>query len=282
MEIYQSSSRIGRLLIEMWAAFRKDVRVYLRYPSLILSEFITLPAWFVLFAVGVAANFVPKGTVTRTIGPASGTFTFFYWGFVFLIIFSTSIGGIGQYIRTEQQQGTIEQLFLAPISRLNIIFGRFARTFFTDLAIIGYTALLIGGLGHQSISIINPLVFVAVFPIIYLGVLGFGLIFAAIAFRIKSFNILSNLTQFLVIGLCGVFFPLTVLPAAVQLVALAIPFTYYADLLRYAAAGSTTLLIPALEIPVALGLSLGLFIAGLALFRLTEKYAQARGLIGSH
>src|SRR5207245_7888182 len=84
--------------------FVKDVRVYFRYPSLILSEFITLPAWFVLFAVGVAANFVPKGTVTNTLGAASA-FSFFYWGFVFLIIFSTSIWGVGQYIRTEQLQG---------------------------------------------------------------------------------------------------------------------------------------------------------------------------------
>ena len=281
MEIYQSSSRVGRLITEMRAAFRKDVRVYLRYPSLILSEFITLPAWFVLFAVGVA-SFIPKGGVTKTLGPTTQPFTFFYWGFVFLIIFSTSIWGIGQYIRTEQLQGTIEQLFLAPISRLNIIFGRFARTFFTDVAIIGYTALLIGGLGHQQISVLNPLIFLEVFPIIYLGVLGFGLIFAAIAFRLKSFNILSNLTQFLIIGLCGVFFPLTVLPTAVRLVSLTLPFTYFADLLRYAAAGSTTLLNPAFEILIAFGLSLGLFILGLILFRMTEKYAQTRGLIGTH
>ena len=282
MEIYQSSSRLGRLLTEMWAAFRKDVRVYFRYPALILSEFITLPAWFVLFATGVAANFVQKGTVTKTVGPASPTFTFFYWGFVFLIIFSTSIWGIGQYIRTEQLQGTIEQLFLAPISRLNIIFGRFARTFFTDLAIIGYTALLIGGFGHQQISIINPLLFILIFPIIYLGVLGFGLIFAGIAFRLKSFNILSNLTQFLVIGLCGVFFPLTVLPVPVQLIGLAIPFTYFADLLRYAASGSATLLDPTIEVLTALGLSLTLFVAGLILFKMTEDYAQTKGLIGTH
>jgi ABC-2 type transport system permease protein len=265
----------------MRAAFVKDVRVYFRYPSLILSEFITLPAWFVLFAVGVAANFVRKGTVTSTLGEAS-TFSFFYWGFVFLIVFSTSIWGIGQYIRTEQLQGTIEQLFVAPISRVSIIFGRFARTFFTDLAIIAYTALLIGGLGHQQVSIGNPLLFALVFAILYLGVLGFGLVFAGITFRIKSFNILSNLTQFLVIGLCGVFFPLTVLPGPVRLVSFAIPFTYFADLLRYSASGATTIIDPALEVLVALVLSLGLFGAGLLLFKATEKYAQTRGLIGTH
>jgi ABC-2 type transport system permease protein len=281
MATFPSSSHIGRLVTEMRAAFVKDVRVYFRYPSLILSEFITLPAWFVLFAVGVAANFVPKGAVTSTLGGPSA-FSFFYWGFVFLIVFSTSIWGVGQYIRTEQLQGTIEQLFVAPISRVSIIFGRFARTFFTDLAIIAYTALLIGGLGHQQVSIENPLLFALVFAILYLGVLGFGLVFAGITFRIKSFNILSNLTQFLVIGLCGVFFPLTVLPGPVRLVSFAIPFTYFADLLRFAASGATPITDPPLEVLVAFVLSLGLFVVGLFFFKATEKYARTRGSIGTH
>ena len=280
MAIFPSSRPLGRLAAEMRAAFVKDFRVYLRYPSLILSEFITLPAWFVLFAVGVAASFLRKGTVTSTLG-APSTFSFFYWGFIFLIVFSTSIWGIGQYIRTEQLQGTIEQLFVAPISRVSVIFGRFARTFFTDLAIIAYTVLLIGGLGHQQVSVENPPLFALVFGILYLGVLGFGLIFAGVTFRIKSFNILSNLTQFLVIGLCGVFFPLDVL-GPIKLVSFAIPFTYFADLLRYAASGSTTLIDPVLEVAVALVLSMGLFVVGLFFFKATEKYAQTRGSIGTH
>ncbi|TMI06876.1 ABC transporter permease [Candidatus Bathyarchaeota archaeon] len=281
MAIFPSSSHLSRLMGEMLAAFIKDVRVYFRYPSLIVSEFITLPAWFVLFAVGVTASFIPSGTATSALS-GSSAFGFFYWGFVFLIIFSTSIWGVGQYIRTEQLQGTIEQLFVAPISRVSIIFGRFARTFFTDLAIIAYTVLLIGGLGHQQISIGNPLLFALVIAILYLGVLGFGLIFAGITFRIKSFNILSNLTQFLVIGLCGVFFPLTALPGPVRLVSFMIPFTYFADLLRHSASGATTIADPALEVLVALVLGLGLFVVGLLFFKATEKYAQTRGLIGTH
>lgn len=250
-----------------------------------MSEFITLPAWFVLFAVGVAANFVQKGTVTSTLGSAS-TFSFYYWGFVFLIVFSTSIWGIGQYIRTEQLQGTLEQLFLAPISRVNIILGRFARTFITDLAIIGYTVLLIGVLSHEPVFILNPLLFALIFAFLELAVLGFGLVFAAVTFRIKSFNILANLTQFLVIGLCGVFFPLSILPREVQAVSLAIPFTYFADLLRYAAYGTAvdkfTILDPSLELALAMVLAVGTFVFGLLFFRGTERFAQQRGLIGTH
>ncbi len=257
------------------------MKVYIRYPSWILSEFITLPAWFLLFAVGIAANFVRKGTGTSTLGTPS-TFSFYYWGFVSLIVFSTSIWGIGQYIRTEQLQGTIEQLFLAPISRVTIIFGRFARTFLTDLAIIAYTVLLIGFFSHEPIFINNPVLFAIIFAFLELAVLGFGLVFAAVTFRIKSFNILANLTQFLVIGLCGIFFPLTILPLPARAVSFIIPFTYFADLLRYAAYGSTTILSPSIELPLAFILAIVTFLLGILFFRITEKTAQQRGLIGTH
>ncbi len=268
----------------MRAAFVKDFRIYLRYPSWIASEFVTLPSWFLLFAIGVA-SWVPKGQVTATLG-SSTVFNFFYWGFIFLIVFSTAIWGIGQYIRNEQLQGTIEQLFIAPVSRVTIIFGRFARTFFTDIAIILYTAILLGFLSRERIAFENPLGVVLVFGLLELAVLGFGLIFAAVTFRVKSFNFLANVTQFAVIGLCGVFFPLNILPFPVRVVSLSIPFTYYADLLRYTAAGTaagtTTIFDARLEFGLAGVLSVVVFVVGLAYFKATERSAQRRGAIGTH
>ncbi len=279
-----NSSPIGRLLGEFRAAFRKDLRVYFRYPSWIASEFITLPAWFVLFAVGVA-SWAPRGGVTATFR-SSTVFSFFYWGFIFLIVFSTSIWGIGQSIRTEQLQGTIEQLFMAPVSRVTLIFGRFARTFFTDLAIIAYTTVLLSYFSKETIVVQNPLALIAAFAVLELGVLGFGLIFAAITFRVKSFNILANLAQFAVIGLCGVFFPLDVLrsiSSGLYYVSLAIPFTYFQDIFRYAAVGGDTIFgNAAVEFPIAGVLAVGLFLVGLFFFTATEKSAQKRGSLGTH
>jgi len=233
-----------------------------------------------LFAIGVA-SWAPKGGVTATLAN-TGVFKFFYWGFIFLIIFSTSIWGIGQSIRNEQLQGTIEQLFLAPVSRVSIISGRFARTMITDLAIIVYTTVLLTTLSHDSIAVQNPLLLLAVYALLEIAVLGFGLVFAAITFRLKSFNLLSNLAQFTVIGLSGLFFPLSILPTPVLAVSMAIPFTYFADLFRYAGYGGATLLDPTLEIAVILVLALVMFTGGLAYFKATEKRAKERGLIGTH
>ncbi len=284
MATFPSTSEIARILVEVRAAFVKDLRIYLRYPSWIASEFITLPAWFVFFAIGVS-SWVPKGQVTAVFGSTTA-FNFFYWGFIFLIVFSTSIWGIGQSIRTEQLQGTLEQLFLAPVSRVTIIIGRFARTILTDLAIIIYTVVLLGLLSHQTVVVQNPLAMILIFVFLEVAVLGFGFVFAALTFRLKSFNVMANLAQFAVIGLCGVFFPLYIL-GPVRYISLAIPFTYFVDLIRFAAVGSkipggSTILDPALEFVLAVFLALALFVVGLGIFSVTEKKAREAGMIGSH
>ena len=184
---FPNTSEIGRVLGEVRAAFVKDLRIYLRYPSWIASEFITLPAWFVMFAIGVS-SWVPKSQATAVFGSTT-VFNFFYWGFIFLIVFSTSIWGIGQSIRTEQLQGTLEQLFLAPVNRVTIIIGRFARTILTDLAIIIYTVVLLGLLSHQTVVVQNPLALLLIFVFLEVAVLGFGFVFAALTFRLKSFPV---------------------------------------------------------------------------------------------
>lgn len=281
MATFPSTNLVNRALIELKAAFIKDVRVYLRYPSWIASEFITLPAWFTLFAVGVA-SWAPRVKVTATLGTGT-VFTYFYWGFIFLIVFSTAIWGIGQTIRTEQLQGTIEQLFLAPVSRITLISGRFARIFLTDMGIVAYITILLEFFTHETIVVQNILALILAFALAELAVLGFGLFFAAITFRVKSFNLLSNLTQFAVIGLCGIFFPLSALPSQVRTVSLLIPFTYLADLMRYAAVPNwITILPPTIEYPLALAMGVGLLAGGLFFFKSTEKRAQQRGGIGTH
>jgi len=61
---------------------------------------------------------------------------------------------------------------------------------------------------------------------------------------------------------------------------MAIPFTYFADMFRYAGYGGQTLLDPALEMVVAL--AIGIFLIGLSFFKATEKRAKEQGLIGTH
>ncbi len=254
----------------------KDLRSYIRYPAWVVGEFISTPLWFFFFALGVTL-FAPTTSGT---GGTSG-FSFFFFGFVFIILFSTSVWGIGQTVRNEQTAGTLEQFFLAPVSPFTLIIGRWARIFLTDMLIIGYTTLFLYLLEGSLITLNDPGVFVFSLGLYEVALIGFGLFFAGLTMRIKSYNTISNLVFFGYMILTGALFPIEVLPEPVRYVSMVIPFTYFNDLIRHAAFSTPTILPELLEYVVAGMLSIMMLAAGLFAFSRIVEEARVRGAIST-
>lgn len=206
---------------------------------------------------------------------------FFFFGFIFIILFSTSVWGVGQSVRNEQTAGTLEQFFLAPANRATLIIGRWARVFITDTIIISYTTLLLYLLGGGLISLLNPALFLLSLGVYEVGLIGFGLLIAGLTMRIKSYNTISNLVFFGYMILTGALFPVTVIPMPFRYLSLVIPFTYFNDLMRHAALGSPTLLSQPLEYVTAVLLSISMLLVGLFAFNKIEQEARLRGSIAT-
>jgi ABC-2 type transport system permease protein len=257
------------------ASFLKDLRSYLRYPAWILGDLISTPLWFFFFALGVTL-FAP----TTGAGKAGG-FEFFYFGFIFIILFSTAVWGIGQSIRNEQQAGTLEQFFLAPVNRVTLIVGRWARVFITDAFIIGYTTLIVYLVGGGAITLLDPVRFLLSLGLFEVGLIGFGLFFAALTMKIKSYNTVSNLVFFGYIILTGALFPISVIPVPIRYISMGIPFTYFIDLMRNAALATPMMLPGGLEFIVSVVLAIAMLIVGFVTFNLIEKDARMRGSIAT-
>jgi ABC-2 type transport system permease protein len=206
---------------------------------------------------------------------------FFFFGFIFIILFSTSVWGVGQSIRNEQTAGTLEQFFLAPVNRATLIVGRWARVFLTDALIISYTTLLLYLLGGGLVTLLHPVSFLFSLGLYEVALIGFGLTMAALTMRIKSYNTLSNLVFFGFMILTGALFPVTVIPMPFRYVSLAIPFTYFNDLMRHAALGSATIFPFTPEFVVGVLLSAAMLIVGFVVFNEIEKEARVQGSIGT-
>jgi ABC-2 type transport system permease protein len=267
----------SRLFAEFKAAFLRDLRSYIRQPAWVLGDLISTPLWFFFFALGVTL-FVPTTASANEFETGTG---FFFLGFVFIILFSTSVWGIGQTIRNEQTAGTLEQFFLAPVSRVTLIVGRWARIFLTDAIIIGYTTILLLLLGGGSITLLQPGPFLLAFGLYEVGLIGFGLFFAALTMRIKAYTTLSNLVFFGYMILTGALFPTTVIPTPFRYVCMAIPFTYFIDLMRHAALASPTILPVTFEYMIAILLSISMLFVGLVVFNKIEKDARMQGSIAT-
>jgi ABC-2 type transport system permease protein len=272
------STKLSNIKTEFKAAFLKDLQNYLRYPAWILGEFISTPLWFFFFALGVTL-FAPT---TSGSGLYGSSFDFFYYGFVFIILFSTAIWGIGQSVRIEQQSGTLEQFFLAPVNRTTLIIGRWARVFLIDVLIVGYTTLLATFLGGVPITMHNPVLFLYSLTLYELGLIGFGLFIAGLTMRLKAYNTVANLVFFSYMILTGALFPVTVIPFPFRYISLAIPFTYFIDLMRHAALLTPTLLPESWEYLAGILVALSMLFVGFTVFNWIEKDARNRGTIATN
>lgn len=271
------SIKLFRITDEFKAAFLKDLRSYVRYPAWLLGEFISTPLWFFFFALGVSL-FAPPNPKE----PYENAFDFFYYGFIFIMLFSTSIWGIGQSVRNEQLAGTLEQFFLAPVNRATLIVGRWARVFITDVLIIGYTTLLLYLLGGIGVTFRNPILFLSSLALYEVCLIGFGLFFAGLTIRIKSYNTVSNFVFFGYMILTGALFPVDVIPTPFRYVSLVIPFTYFIDLMRHAALQTPTLLPETLEYVVGILVAIVMLLIGFVSFNWLERDARARGAIATN
>lgn len=271
----------ARLFAEFKASFLKDLRSYFRYPAWMVGEFVSTPLWFFFFALGVTL-FAPvaSGTATAT-GLPSNPMDYFFFGFIFIILFSTSVWGVGQSVRNEQTGGTLEQFFLAPANRATLILGRWARIFITDSLIIGYTTLLVYLLSGTAISVLNPTLFLLSVGLYELSLIGFGLLMAGVTMRIKAYNSVGNMIFFGYMIFTGALFPIAVLPQPIRDFCMFIPFTYLNDLMRFAALGTPTILPESLEYPVAILAAVGMLILGFVAFNRIEQDARVKGSIAT-
>ena len=275
----RNTSYSSRLIEEFKASFVKDLRSYFRYPAWVIGEFLSTPLWFFFFALGVTL-FVPVASVAGEKRPSIG-FSYFFFGFVFLIFFSTSVWGVGQSVRNEQESGTLEQFFLAPANRATLILGRWARIFLTDSLILSYVTFLLYLVGETKVTILNPTLFLLSVGLYELSLIGFGLFMAGLTMRIKAYNSIGNVIFFGYMIFTGALFPIAVLPQPIRYFSMLIPFTYLNDLMRHAALGTSMILPETLEYIVTILAAVGMLIFGFVAFNKIEQGARVRGSIAT-
>jgi ABC-type polysaccharide/polyol phosphate export permease len=80
----------------------------------------------------------------------------------------------------------------------------------------------------------------------------------------------------------GALFPVTVIPFPFRYISLAIPFTYFIDLMRHAALLTPTLLPESWEYLAGILVALSMLLVGFTVFNWIEKDARNRGTIATN
>ena len=266
------------------AILRREWRIFTRYPSWMIALFIwplIFPMMYILTARALSgpdgsglAVFMQKTGASDFIGYIVIGTTVWMWQNIVL-------WDVGFSLRNEQMRGTLESNWLSPTWRFSYLLGHTGPQIISMLMFIGVTALefgLIFGVKlHGSVWMIL-LVMLAAIPSIY----GLGFAFASLVITVKEANAFVFLIRGLVMIICGITFPISLLPGWMQAVAKWLPQTYLIHGMRAAAfsnAGITELL-PDL-IPLLL---FGTFwlIVGYSTFLWMELRARRTGAIGQY
>jgi ABC-2 type transport system permease protein len=221
------------------AFLRRDYRIYLSYrASFVLQAFGIVFPLALFFYLGRVVDQTRFGSQQNLSG---GYFGYVVVGLALLTIVQASLSSFSRKLREEQMSGTFEALMATPRSPSLIVLSsatyELLRATVTGLTMIVAGVVLFGlrlDLGPGSIAVT------------VVGLVGCLGLFASLGVAVAAFTVVIKQTAALlgmVVGglalLGGVYFPIEVLPAPLEQVAAALPFTWGLDVLRASLLGGT-------------------------------------------
>lgn len=266
------------------AAGLKEWRLLRRYPTLFVGFLfwpIALPTAYVFQAQAYGATKASIDAFAERAGTGDVA-GFLFLGWATYMWISMILWGPGTALRTDQVRGTLEAVFMTPASRLAIIFGPVVSQVAWAIwmfVIVGVA--LVVGFGTQ-IGLAEALRALAVILVAVPALYGLGALFAAVVLRFGEVHALVQGVRGVFTALCGMSFPIAVLPDLARSVALMLPPTYLiADLRAVLLTGAGLVqILP--DLAILLGIGAVLCAAAIVAFDRTERLARRGGSLAQY
>ena len=198
-------------------------------PEMWLMQVLTLPLFEMAFFVYLA----------RFVAPTITNVTFIAVGNAMQVASFSSIFAVCNLTSEEKWQGTLTPLIATPANRFPLFLGRATFQIFNGIASIAVGFIYATFVFGVDMSNANFLALGLVIIITSLAMTGFGLMLGSVGLFMRTAMIVANVFLFIGQLLCGVNFPVTVLPIWLQPFSYAIPMTYGTMAARSAVQGSS-------------------------------------------
>lgn len=262
-------------LSQFIAMSKKEFIVLTRYRlNFILSFFQVMFIFFIFLMAAYVLS--PPDKLSYSTG-------LMFYSFMLFMFLSTALWDIGNSLRQEQYQGTLESLFMAPISYFSTLASRIlSNTIWTGLNVI--FAFYFVSIVFGTVNAVNVLMGILILILSIFVCFGFSFGFAGMALKWKeSMNLLTNGLQFFFLIVCAMFFPFSALPEPVLYVSRLIPLSYCTDLFRSTLLGVTPELLPWIdEFIIVAGSAIIFPILGLSFFKKSIRDAKNEGNLAEY
>ena len=190
----------------------------------------------------------------------------------------------GMWLREEQQMGTLKQILVTPVNIFTLLLA--SSLWALMYSIIQFiVALIIAGiifnflplLFTPSLLLCTVYLVLGIFPLT-----GFALLIGSLIVKLKEAEAIIRLLQPLLAFLVGIFYPITIMPYFVKLIALTIPLTITLHDVRAILLNLDYLFNPYLDLFILLIYCAIWPILGLYMFQYVEKKAKKEGTLSAY
>jgi ABC-2 type transport system permease protein len=235
-----------KTLTAFWAILKKDMRTYYLKPPNLSWGIIFPLAWTLMFFIKSGSGF---GDI-RTILP----------GVMALSILFGTTSMLAVTVTFEKKGRSFERLLLAPLPLEALMLAKTSGAIIMGVinalvpVVMAAFFVNLGGVAWWQVA--SAVVLIAVSSTFM------GLFIAVSVTEVFEAQTFSNFFRFPMVFLCGLFFPIAVLPVFLRPLSYALPLTYGADLL-HGAVNQTAHMSVALDLTALAGFCAVLFLASL-------------------
>ncbi len=245
--------KLRRIFKGIYAIWYREVKVFLREKSRLVSAIFMPLFWYFIFGAGIGS------IASQTAVPGENYQHFIFPGFLAMVIIFNAMFN-GAYVVWDRKVDFLKEVLVAPLSRTTIFMGKVLGGM-TDALAQALILLFIGivlGVPFTFFSVILSIFTLFIFAI---GLVSLGLIIGAFMESPEGFGLVSSFAVYPLFLLAGAFYPLSNLPGWMQVMTHFDPATYAVDALRNVILGASSL--PYLtNVAIILGFDVVLVIIG--------------------
>ena len=270
-------------LFVVWNEIVKNMKALVAYPAILVFWAIFPIFWFIPFILQGQA-FV-GGLESPSFAQITGSgeyIPFIVIGAVLNSYVNTLLYGMGENIRREAYQGTLDYVLAAPCNKAYVLIGKaisesISSTIFAASQLT--ISVLLFGM-TLTIEVMLPVFFITI--LLMLGLYGMSLMLAAFSLMYKQSYDLSQTIGYVFYLFAPVRYPVETLDSWVQIIGKIIPLTYALVIVRSFILLGTDFTTVYLEVLALLIIDIILLVSGFYIFSWMEEKTKKSGTISHH
>ncbi|CAM5203457.1 hypothetical protein UACE39S_03191 [Ureibacillus acetophenoni] len=183
-------------------------------------------------------------------------------------------------INRERFYGTLENIFVAPVSFAYIIMGKIVGN-----TIWGFISMLLSFVYLRFVfnleyPVVNPLLIGSAFLVVVIAISVFAFVMALVFTLSKQAEVLMNFIEYPIFLICGFLFPIAILPTWLQPISAILPPTWAIELLRVVTNNASTSAQIVQAILVLIGITVIYVVIAFVAYGAVDRKARMDGKLG--